>query len=234
MNLKLSSAFHFTAALLTLLLFASSALAGPPLICHAFDIGNAKSLPWISHGWDLTGSESYNTKNLAADTIAILDSDPTVIVHMETLRRATLYAQKDPAAAKQLLLKLISRSDAAIKNTPAEGLATFDVGYFAETLIQAQWLYKDSGNPAQGLDGYVLVKKALQIRGNDPQMEFAVALITLNGPADEHQDHAQKAITGAKGDPLLARNLSSHFRGPQSETMAAMISRTPSVKVAQQ
>src|ERR1700756_2471505 len=81
--------------------YASTPLAGPPLICHAFDIGNAKSLPWISHDWNLTGTESYDTKNLAADTIAILDSDSTVLVHMETLRRATLYARRDPIAAKR-------------------------------------------------------------------------------------------------------------------------------------
>ncbi len=101
-----SQLFHLNriafAILLALFLFTSSALAGPPLICHSFDIGDAKSIPWTSHDWNLTGSENYNTKNLAADTIAILDSDSAVLVHMETLRRATLYARKDPVAAKQL------------------------------------------------------------------------------------------------------------------------------------
>jgi hypothetical protein len=65
-------------------------------------------------------------------------------------------------------------------------------------------------------------------------MEFAAALITLNGPASEHQAHAQKAIAGAKSDALLARNLSTHFQGPQSKTMTDMISQTPEAKVAQQ
>ncbi len=97
------------AFLLALFLFTNSALAGPPLICHSFDIGDAKSIPWISHDWNLNGSESYNTKALAADTIAILDSDSVVLVHMETLRRATLYARKDPVAAKELLTKLVAR-----------------------------------------------------------------------------------------------------------------------------
>src|SRR4029077_11282675 len=109
---RYSIQYFVTALLLALLFTANSALAGPPLLCHTLDIGNAKSLPWISHDWNLTGSESYDTKNLPADTIAILDSDPTILVHMETLRRATLYAQKDSIAAKQLLLKLIARSDA--------------------------------------------------------------------------------------------------------------------------
>lgn len=223
---------HFTAAfLVTLFVFTTSALAGPPLICHTIDIGNAKSLPWVSHNWNLTGSESYETKNLITDTLAILDSDPTVLVHMETLRRATLYTQSDPVVSKQLLLKLVGRANAAGNSTLA-ALASFDAGYFAETLNQVSWIHKGAANPAQGFDGFSLVKKAIQLRGDDPQMAFAAALITLGGPAAEHQDYAQKAIAGAKSDPLLARNLSTHFMSPQSETMAEMISRTPSAKVA--
>jgi hypothetical protein len=224
------SIHHIAAALmLALFFFASSALAGPPLICHSFDIGNAKSLPWISHDWNLAGNESYDTKNLATDTIAILDSNPVVLVHMETLRRATLYARKDPVAAKQLHTKLVARAD-SLANTPAAALASFDLGYLAESF--KQWMGKDEPNPAQGFDGYALVKKSIQLRGNDPQMNFAAALISLNGPAAEHQDFAQKAIAGAKTDALLQRNLFTHFRGPQSETMADMISRTSAVKVA--
>ncbi len=207
--------------------FATTALAGPPLICHAFDIGNAKSLPWISHDWNLTGAESYHTNNLATDTIAILDADPTVLVHMETLRRATLFARRDSAAAKQLLVKLVARAD----SSPNSPLASFDLGYLAEAY--KQWLGNDPSNPAQGLDGYAFVKKAIQLRTNDPQMEFAAALITLNGPASDHQQYAQKAIAGAKNDPLLARNLSAHFWSSSSQTLAEMISQNSNVKVAQ-
>jgi len=235
MKLDRPSIRYFTAALLTALLFsASSVLAGPPLLCHAFDIGSAKSLPWISHDWNLTGKETYDISNLVADTIAILDADPTVLVHMETLRRATLYSQMDPHAAKHLLVKLMARSDSSAQNSPASALALFDLGYFAKSLEQFQWIQKDASNPAQGLDGYVLVNKAIQLRGNDPQMEFAAAIIDLNVPASQHQEHAQKAIAGGKNDPLLARNLSAHFRDAQSEAMAEMISRTPNVKVAHQ
>jgi len=224
------SVHRFTVALLlALVLVTSSALAGPPLICHSFDIGGAKSLPWIGHDWNLSGTESYDTKNLAADTIAILDSDSVVLVHMETLRRATLYARKDPAAAKELFTKLVARAG-SLSNSPAAPLASFDLGYLSEAF--KQWMGKDEPNPSLGFDGYAVVKKAIQLRGNDPQMDFAAALISLNGPTSEHQDFAQKTIAGAKTDALLQRNLFTHFGGPQSETMADMISRTPAVKVA--
>ena len=103
----------FFAIVKAILLFADSAMAGPPLICHAFEIGNAKSLPLDGHSWNLSGSENYDTKNLASDTLAILTPDTPVLVRMETLRRATLYARKDPIAAKELLARLHARATAA-------------------------------------------------------------------------------------------------------------------------
>jgi hypothetical protein len=228
------SANKFAATLFfALLLFATSAVAGPPLVCHGFDIGNAKSLPWISHSWNLTGSESYNLNDLISDTTAILGADSTVLVHMETLRRATLYAGKDPLVAKRLLVALVARSNAAA-NKPAAALASFDAGYLAETYKQYEWISKSGNDPAHHVDGYALIKKAIQLRGNDAQMEFAAALVTLSGPAGEHADHAQKARAGANADPLLARNLATHFMSPQSETMAEMISRNSGEKVARQ
>src|SRR5437870_11429275 len=87
------------AAIVSLSFLAVVVLAGPPLICHSFDIGDAKSLPWISHDWNLSGGESYDTSKLATDTIFVLDSSQVTLVHMETLRRATLYAKKDRVAA---------------------------------------------------------------------------------------------------------------------------------------
>jgi hypothetical protein len=217
------------AAFLTLSVLATIALAGPPLICHPFEIDGAKSLPWISHDWKLTGTEGYDTKKLAADTIAILNSSQNVLVHMETLRRATLYAKSDPIAAKQLLMMVVSGSKDPKANAQSEALHLFDAGYLAETY--KQWLGEKGQNPANGLDGYALVKEAIHLRGgNDPQMEFAAALISLNGPAPDQREFAQRAIAGAAKDPLLARNLSTHFLGSNSETMAEMISRTKMAK----
>ena len=217
-----------SAAVISFCLVAGSAWAGPPLICHPFDIGNAKSLPWVSHDWKLNGSEGYDTRSLAADTVAVLDENSETLVHMETLRRATLYARKDPQIAKQLLLKLTARAEAAQNSPRPDALAVFDAGYLAETYMQ--WLGEGGQNPAFGLDGYALVKKALHLGGEDPQMEFAAALITLRGPEAERREHAAKAIAGAKADKELERNLSTHFLGPQSETMAEMITRTYETK----
>src|SRR5215468_1541750 len=130
------------AGILALSFFAASAVAGPPLICHSFDIDGAKSLPWVSHDWNLSGSEGYDTSKLAADTIDILDSSQVTLVHMETLRRATLYARKNRAAAKELILRLIARAEGTKSASPAttqpSALAIFDAGYLTEAY--KQWL----------------------------------------------------------------------------------------------
>lgn len=233
---KHSSRFALVFVVITLC-FARYTLAGPPLICHVFEIGPAKSLPLASNSWNLSGSENYDTNNLASDTLAILKPDTPVLVRMETLRRATLYARKDPNAARELLTKLYARATSAESAGHPDALAWFDAGYIAETY--KQWIGRDlphmtdgmrmDANPAARVDGYAWVKKAIALRGDDAQMEFAAALITLSGPADEHARHAQKAIAGAKSDSLLTQNLATHFLGP-NETVSQMLAKNLSAQ----
>ena len=210
--------------------FPNVALAGPPLICHTIEIGDAKSLPWVSHGWNLNGGENYDTQNLVRDALEILVPNTPVIVRMETLRRASLYARKDPLAAKELLARLQAGASSAEASGHPDALAWFDVGYLAEAYKQwigQPWMRmnKDEQNPAAGVDGYALVEKALALRGPDPQMEFAAALIALSGHPSEHLEHAQRAIASAKSDPLLARNLATHFTGPQTQIMSEVLAK---------
>ena len=214
MNLRISSrlVINLVAVMLGL---TSSAMAGPPLICHPIAIGQAKSLPWVDLNYH-TRDGGYDLQNLTRDTLAILDSNTPVLVRMETLRRATLYARQDPQVAKELLTRLHARAaNAGADNIGA--LAWFDIGYLAETY--KQWMGKGEPNPAAGLDGYSWVKKAISMRGQDPEMEFAAALITFTGPNSDHRYHAQKAIAGAKNDPLLAQNLASLFNGQMTSAL---------------
>jgi hypothetical protein len=139
-----------------LLGFTTSAQAGPPLICHPIEIGQAKSLPWVD--WNQKGSGGYDPKNLARDTLAILDTSTPVLVRMETLRRATLYARQDPQVAKELLTRLHARAANAEAAGHPEALAWFDVGYLTETY--KQWIGKGESNPATGLEGYGLIARA--------------------------------------------------------------------------
>ena len=202
----------------------TSAHAGPPLICHPIEIGQAKSLPWVD--WNRKVSGDYDLKNLTRDTLAILDSNPSVLVRMETLRRATIYARQDPQVAKELLTRLharvLSGNVAALELT----LAWFDVGYLTETY--KQWIGKGEPNSATGLDGYGLIEKAISLRGQDPEMEFAGALVTLKGPENDHQDHVRKAMAGGKNDPRLARNLASNFN---RQTISELLTNPPAGRI---
>ena len=219
--------------LATLFLFAASAQAGPPLICHTIEIGQAKSLPWANRSWNLTGNENYDLKNLVPDTLAILDSGAPVLVRMETLRRATLYARQNPQIAKELLTKLVARATASENAGRPDALALFDAGYLAE--CYKQWIGKHlphmtdnlpmDPNPAANFDGYALVTRAIGLRGQDPEMEFAAALITLDGPRASHEQHVLRATAGAKDDSLLAQNLKSRYMGDAGLTVADLFSK---------
>jgi hypothetical protein len=202
-----------------LLGLTTAAQAGPPLICHPIEIGQAKSLPLVDP-WK--GSAGYDVKNLTRDTLAILDASTPVLVRMETLRRATIHARQDPHVAKELLTRLQARAANSDATGRPEALAWFDAGYVIETY--KQWIGKGEPNPAMGLDGYSLIKKAISLRGQDPEMEFAAALVTLTGPESDHREHVRKAMAGAKNDLLLAQNLASNFnRQTISELLTARL-----------
>jgi hypothetical protein len=139
---------------------------------------------------------------------------------METLRRATIYARQDSQVARELITRLQARAVSSDAAGRPDALAWFDIGYLAEAY--KQWMGRGEPNPAAGLDGYSWVRKAIGLRGSDPEMEFAAALITLPNPDSAHRDHVQKAIAGAKNDPLLAQNLASNFdRQTISELLVA-------------
>jgi len=216
---------------------AASAEAGPPLICHVISIGNAKSLPWTdSNG----GTDpNYDLKNLVPDTLAILTPSTPVIVRMETLRRATIYARQDPYVAKELLTRLYARASDSDRAGQPNALAWFDAGYVVE--CYKQWIGRNlphmtdglrmDPNPAANLDGYAWVTRAIGLRGADAQMEFGAALISLYGShASDLRGHAQRAQAAASSDPLLAANLGSHFVGNRGETVAELISNVTTAK----
>ncbi len=191
-------------------IFAVAVFAGPPLICWPFDIGGAKSLPFGGPNWSAS-DPSYNTQHLADDTLALLQPSTPVIVRMETLRRATVYTMKDRAAGVTLLERVEARVNEAEKRGKPDPLALFDLGYLLETYKQAYW--RDANkNIATSRDGYALITRAIQLRGNDPEMEFAAAIVRTNSraPSSQRTAHFKQALAGANEGSLLAKNLVSH------------------------
>ena len=203
----------FSVAVVFGLALASQALAGPPLLCHPFDIGSAKSLPWDgTRGW-ASGRADYLVANLSADLDALLTPSTPVIVRMETMRRAAIYASRDLKVAEQLKARLSTRVQAAGRS---DTMASLDLAYLVEAFRQIGHLtdHPDfAGRTAavKGLagstDGYALVKKCLTARPGDPELEFAAALIVADKNRIAFQEHSRKARAAASRDDLIARNV---------------------------
>ena len=202
-------------ALVALLGVAAPALAGPPLLCHPFDIGSARSLPWDGTNAWWQGRADYNLQNLVADTEAVLTPSTPVIVRMETLRRAALYASLDDKVAARLLSSVTARASAATQGA-ASASALFDAGYLTETYKQIAMLrgerqFADRASTIAGVigkaDGTPMINRAITLRPDDASLRFAAALVAATADRTAYRDHADKARKGAAQDALLARNI---------------------------
>ncbi len=206
---------------------ARTALAGPPLLCHPYEIGQASSLPWQGHDW-WPGRSDYKVANLVSETMAILTPSTPVLVRMETMRRAAIYATRDRGVAEQLLTAVLGRARKLEAQGRPDANAWLDAAYLTEALREVGDLAQMSDKSpfveavrtvnglTAGLDGYAFILKSLDLRPGDPSIEFAAALIAAretgrDGSSTKYVEHAAKARAGATRDALLARNLDHIF-----------------------
>jgi len=203
--------------------------AGPPLLCRPFEIDGARSLPWDGPHWRSVKAD-YQINRLVDDTLALLTPETPVIVRMETLRRAAIYAvwslndrevgyvARDLSTANELLSRL--RERARQENGRHQALALFDIGYLTETFKQAAPVMQERHQLRAlqrdlkldgDIDGYASVIKAIERRRGDAVMEFAAAIIAQHPRRADLRAHLQKAVAGAPDGSLLARNLVIHF-----------------------
>ena len=203
-----------TRALLTLVAViccATPALAGPPLICFPFEVESGKLIAWGSGpGWN-TPDRAYDIKNVIADTSATLAPDAPILTRMENMRRATIYAMRDPQIAHDLLKTVMNRALA----TTVDSRAWFDAGYLIESYKQAVHL-RDTRKPKLRawaavdetirVDGYTWVKKAMAMTAPSAEMEFAASLMTQGAVASAHR---ARAIAAAPKGSIVARNLAA-------------------------
>jgi hypothetical protein len=199
---------------LAVLSLAAPALAGPPFICHPFEIGTTWSLPW-TNGDYLGMRGDYDITHVVADTEALLKTDMPTLARMETLRRAVLYASQNRALAERLVATLAARVDAADKAGRTNAIAVFDMGYALEAMSEIEMLGHHMGSDLAvrgralaGMtrpgDGRALILKSAALRADDAGIAFALALIER---AEDKQSHLLKARAGARQDRLLAANL---------------------------
>ena len=198
-------------ALVALVSFATPALAGPPLICHPFETAGGRLIAWGSGpGWN-TPDRGYDIKKLVADTEAVLTADAHVLTRMENMRRATIYAMRDPVVAQQLLKTVMARA----LSTTTDGRAWFDAGYLIESYKQAAHLREDPKPELRAwaavdetlrVDGYNWVKKSMAMSTPSAEMEFAASLMTDGSTASAHR---ARALAAAPKGSLVARNIAA-------------------------
>ena len=202
-----------TLAALSLLILATPAFAGPPFVCHPFDIGTAKSLPSDPSNW-LTVRADYDVRQVVADTEALLTPSTPTLVRMETLRRAALYASLDRAVAEQLIAVMMTRVHKSEQTGQSMASALFDAGYVVEALSEIEQFgnhmtdlagrEKTLAGLTQRFDGRALIQKSLALSPGDAAMEVALTLLL---PSSERDSHLRNARAAAKQDSLLASNL---------------------------
>jgi hypothetical protein len=124
----------FPVVLVAALATASSAFAGPPLLCHPFDIDGAASLPWDGSSSWYQGQSGYDVSRLVADTDTLLTTATPIVVRMETLRRAVIYASADTKTASALLDHVMDRVRKADAAGKPDALAYLDAAYVNEAM----------------------------------------------------------------------------------------------------
>lgn len=209
---------RFPAALasLAVLGLAVPAFAGPPLLCHPYNIGTAKSLPWSGASSWFDGAPGYDVQRVVSDTEALLTPATPVIVRMETLRRAAIYASRDRAVATQLLQRLVARAEATKTAGTPDPLAFLDAAYVAGAYREIGMLGKsaDFSDKVKGVraalgstNSMALIAQSVEARPDDPTIRFAAALIAADQDRQAYERHAALARAGASRDPLLERNI---------------------------
>lgn len=230
MTRKMLRSLSIVATLLLTAAVQQTALAGPPLLCHPIEISNANSLAWAGPNWRDV-KKDYDLNRLVADTLTLLTPETPVLVRMETIRRATIYAvwaKRDSevgitvssnAVAEDLQAKLMERIREAVRSNKNASLALFDAGYLDACYKQAG--YKSTVNTPSLAEGYAMVRKGSgHLGGNNPEIEFALAVISEHPRQPSHQEHLRRAVEGAQEGSLLARNLVAHFGKPGQKLSA--------------
>ena len=221
-----------------------AALFGPPTICFPIDIGDGVSLPWSEEGkaveYDpfrrVEAAGGGETAGIITDTLAILDKEPSALVRMETLRRATFYANgmrtkgKAPEwVADRLMGEVLAR---ALDREAADDddKATVEKG-MADAWLDAAWLracYGDLREHAATRQYDWLIRGMILNGSKNPDFDFAAAVLTMHAKAlgrDRlemfHSGHVKRAAVGAKEGSLLAKNLLARFGG-EGATLAKL------------
>ncbi|MBL8877572.1 MAG: hypothetical protein JNG88_00505 [Phycisphaerales bacterium] len=190
--------------------FAVTAYGGPPLLCHPYEIGDAKSLPWGGGAFDR--NKKYDTAELIPDTLALLGDQTPLLERMETVRRAAIYANSEPSRKCAELTKALDsrRGETLRPDAPKNTKVMRDFDYWLAAGAIAQFSYRD-GAPANRRAAYDGAIKSLGDTPRTAEIEFALAVLSWDLQIAEHHGHVAAACDQTAEDSLLAANIRSRF-----------------------
>lgn len=213
---------------------AAGALMGPPIVCHPMLIGEGKSLPWGAGAFD-SKKGYYSAPRLVSDVAEILKTEPSVLVRMETLRRAAVYLRDEGSETERRAVawEILGRiMDEALEQQAAGKEVAqpwFDAGFLIAAYDQAGVDLNFKAGVKDGIKGFAFVNRSLEIAWKTKdapvgEMEYGAALMTLpamrsNGRSEaqklhdqeEYDTHIRQAAQVAKPGSLLESNLAAHL-----------------------
>lgn len=220
MNMNRSGRVAFV---LSGLLFAGAAQnswgLGPPIVCHPISIGDAKTLP------DEGEKALRKGDALVSATVEILTREKSVLVRMETIRRAVRQASGDRALAWRLVTELAARTLVLDEHGQVSADALLDAGFLAAGLEQYGVKFDEPIGMSESIAGYGLVKRAIELNKTAPieqsgAMQFAAALMTHpmrahdrtpDAGRERYDRHMLEAVAAAAPGSLLETNLAAHL-----------------------
>jgi hypothetical protein len=210
------------------------------LLILPFDIADAQSLPW--EGGVCCGRPGYDIAHLLRDTEALLTPSTPIIVRLETLRRAVVYASSDRRLAVRLLTRFTERMRPEARGQTSAAVAALDAAFVVEAFRQIE---EHPSKPftrhsrqvrglVSGTDGYALLRASVPIQSNDPEFDFAAALIAGARHVDEPAFALRPPTSvGGDRDPLVVRNhhrIYGNHPDPAGVTLSNRNRRRPSVR----
>ncbi|MBK7406337.1 MAG: hypothetical protein IPJ41_17465 [Phycisphaerales bacterium] len=208
---------------------ASVPTLGPPAICTPIQC-DGQGMPWDNA--DSSPPKHYSSKQAVADAIKILDGSTDPLMHMETIRRATICLTQDKARAQELLARLLARTaEVEADDAPAAAreLAWLDAGYFAGAAWQIGLDMGWRPGERNGVPGLAWLDRAIEVSGGDSAAHYAAAIVghpAMNeSKRGEYDRHLLAAFEGSKPGTRLRANVEDHMRnwGETAETLRSRL-----------
>ena len=196
----------------------AGSVAGPPIVCHPFEIRGVESLPWGSGAFQ--SKRGYDTKKLVGQTVECLDGQVSTIARMETLRRAAVYVDGNRDLGLELLSRLCWRAmDAEAAGKP-DAAAWFDAAFLVACYEEMGPNVIGKAGIAESVPAYAWMQRAVKLDEADGQIDAGMRLgaaLMVHPMMRESRDglyavHLACALDAAEEGSIEAANVRAEIK----------------------